>query len=69
MSKRTIGPDGRDEINHLISDKPIDYIIALRVSLNAEQRAEFEETDEVILRHPTRPVLIRAKLRGLEVIE
>jgi hypothetical protein len=69
MSVITIGPDGNVELSQRTSDKPVDYIVALRVSLNAEQRAEFEGTDEVILRHPTKPSLIRARVRGLEVIE
>lgn len=69
MSHITIGPDGNHEPAQRPADKPVDYIVALRVSLNAEQRAEFEGTDEVILRHPTKPALLRAKVRGLEVIE
>jgi hypothetical protein len=43
--------------------------VALRVPMNADQRAEFEGTEEIILRHPTRPALIRGKVIGLEVIE
>ncbi len=68
MSQRTIGPDGNDERTRP-ADRKIDYLVALRVSMNADQRAEFEGTDEVILRHPTKPSLIRAKVIGLELIE
>jgi hypothetical protein len=46
----------------------VDYLIVLRASLNAEQAAEFEDCEEVILRHPTKPALLRAKVKGAEVI-
>lgn len=68
MSQRTIGPDGNDERTRP-ADRQIDYLVALRVPMNADQRAEFEGTEEVILRHPTKPSLIRGKVIGLEVIE
>ena len=67
MSQRTIGPDGNDERTRP-ADKPVDYLIVLRASLNAAQAAEFEECEEVILRHPTEPALLRAKVKGVEVI-
>ena len=67
MSQRTIGPDGIDERTRP-ADKPVDYLIVLRASLNAAQAAEFEECEEVILRHPTEPALLRAKVKGVEVI-
>ena len=68
MTERTIGPDGIDEPRQRPSDKPVDYLIVLRASLNAAQAAEFEECEEVILRHPTEPALLRAKVKGVEVI-
>jgi hypothetical protein len=68
MSKRTLGPDGLDEPAQRPSDKPVDYLIVLRASLNAAQAAEFEDCEEVILRHPTKPALIRAQVKGAEVI-
>ena len=68
MSKRTIGPDGIDEPAQRLADKPVDYLIVLRASLTAGQAAEFEDCEEVILRHPTKPALIRAKVNGTEVI-
>ena len=67
MSQRTIGADGNDERTRP-ADKPVDYLIVLRASLTAEQAAEFEDCEEVILRHPTKPALIRAKVNGTEVI-
>ena len=67
MSQRTIGPDGIDERTRP-ADKPVDYLIVLRASLTAEQAAEFEDCEEVIIRHPTKPALIRAKVNGTEVI-
>jgi hypothetical protein len=68
MTERTIGPDGIDEPRQRPADKPVDYLIVLRASLNAAQAAEFEECEEVILRHPTEPALLRAKVKGVEVI-
>jgi len=68
MSTRTIDSSGRDEPAQRPADKPVDYLIVLRASLNAEQAAEFEDCDEVILRHPTKPALIRSKVKGVEVI-
>ena len=68
MTERTIGPDGIDEPRQRPVDKPVDYLIVLRASLNAAQAAEFEECEEVILRHPTEPALLRAKVKGVEVI-
>jgi hypothetical protein len=68
MSRITIGPDGNVELSQRPSDKPVDYLIVLRASLNAAQAAEFEDCEEVILRHPTKPALIRAKVKGAEVI-
>jgi hypothetical protein len=40
MSQRTIGSDGIDE-RARPADKPVDYLIVLRSSLNAAQSAEF----------------------------
>jgi hypothetical protein len=68
MSSVTIGPDGNHEPAQRPADKPVDYLIVLRASLNAEQAAEFEDCEEVILRHPTKPALLRAKVKGVEVI-
>lgn len=68
MSQRTIGPDGNDERTRP-ADRKIDYLVALRVSMNADQRAEFEGTEEIILRHPAKSSLIRGKVIGLEIIE
>lgn len=68
MSGITIGPDGNVELSQRPSDKPVDYLIVLRASLTAGQAAEFEDCEEVILRHPTKPALIRAKVNGTEVI-
>ena len=68
MSGITIGPDGNVEPAQRASDKPVDYLIVLRASLNAAQAAEFEDCEEVILRHPTKPALIRAQVKGVEVI-
>ncbi len=68
MSSVTIGPDGNHEPAQRPVDKPVDYLIVLRASLNAEQAAEFEDCEEVILRHPTKPALLRAKVKGAEVI-
>lgn len=70
MSGRTIGSDGLDEpAPRRPHEQPVDYLIVLRAKLTAEQAAEFEVCDEVILRHPKQPVLIRAQVRGAEVIE
>lgn len=68
MSGITIGPDGNHEPRQRPADKPVDYLIVLCASLNAAQAAEFEECEEVILRHPTEPALLRAKVKGVEVI-
>jgi hypothetical protein len=68
MSSITIGPDGNVELSQRPSDKPVEYLIVLRASLNAAQAAEFEDCEEVILRHPTKPALIRAKVKGTEVL-
>jgi hypothetical protein len=68
MSSVTIGPDGNHEPAQRPSDKPVDYLIVLRASLNAAQAAEFEDCEEVILRHPKEPALLRAKVKGVEVI-
>lgn len=68
MSERTIGPDGIDERRQSPAEIPVDYLIVLRAKLNAEQAAEFEDCEEVILRHPTKPALIRAQVKGVEVI-
>jgi|GEM_PF-2010395 len=68
MSQRTIGADGTDELSQRPSGKPVDYLIVLRASLNAAQAAEFEDCEEVILRHPKEPALLRAKVKGVEVI-
>lgn len=68
MSIRTIDSSGRDEPSTRPSDKPVDYLIVLRASLNAAQAAEFEECEDVILRHPTKPALLRANVNGVEVI-
>tara|TARA_R110000868_G_C10543616_1_gene735186 strand:+ start:80 stop:286 length:207 start_codon:yes stop_codon:yes gene_type:complete len=67
MSQRTIGSDGNDERFRPV-DRPVDYLIVLRASLTAEQAAEFEDCEEVILRHPTKPALIRAQVKSAEVI-
>jgi len=68
MTSVIIGSDGNHEPAQRPADKPVDYLIVLRASLNAEQAAEFEDCEEVILRHPTKPALIRAKVKGAEVI-
>jgi len=68
MSERTIGSDGIDEPARRAANKPVDYLIVLRASLNAAQAAEFEDCEEVILRHPKEPALLRAKVKGVEVI-
>lgn len=69
MSQRTIECDGNDELRTRPADKPVDYLIVLRAKLTAEQAAEFEDVEEVILRHPTKPALIRAQVKGAEVIQ
>jgi hypothetical protein len=68
MSGITIGPDGNHEPAQRPADKPVQYLIVLRASLNAQQAAEFEDCEEVILRHPKEPALLRAKVKGVEVI-
>ncbi len=68
MTGITIGHDGKVEPSQRPADKPVDYLIVLRASLTAEQAAEFEDCEEVVLRHPTKPALIRAKVNGTEVI-
>jgi len=68
MSKRTLEADGNDSLPPRPADKPVDYLIVLRASLNAEQAAEFEDCEEVILRHPTKPALIRAQVKVAEVV-
>jgi hypothetical protein len=62
VSERTIGADGLDEPAQRPADKSVDYLIVLRASLNAAQAAEFEDCEEVILRHPKEPALLRAKV-------
>ena len=69
MTQIIIGADGNHEPTQRPADKPVDYLIVLRASLNADQAAEFEECEEVIIRHPKRPSLIRAKVEALKVIE
>ncbi|TXH43692.1 MAG: hypothetical protein E6Q97_33750 [Desulfurellales bacterium] len=66
MTHRTIDSSGLDERKRP-SDRPVDYLVVLRVALNAEQAAEFEECEELILRHPTKPALIRGKVKAVEV--
>lgn len=69
MSMRTIGPDGNDEPRQRPADKPVEYLICLGTKLTAEQAAEFEDCEEVILRHPTKPALIRARVIKAEVMK
>ena len=45
MSEITIGPDGNHEPAQRPSEKPVEYLIVLRASLNAEQAAEFEDCE------------------------
>jgi hypothetical protein len=68
MTIVVIGSDGNHELAQRPADKPVDYLIVLRASLNAAQAAEFEDCEEVILRHPKQPALLRAKVKGVEVI-
>ena len=69
MSIRTIGPDGNDEPRTRPADTPVEYLICLGAKLTAEAAAEFEDCEEVILRHPTKPALIRARVIKAEVMQ
>ena len=68
MTKRTIEADGNDAFVTRAADKPVEYLIVLRAKLTADQAAEFEDCDELILRHPKKPSLIRARVQTAEVI-
>ena len=70
MTSRTIGCDGLDEPSPRKShEQPVDYLITLRARLTTDVAGEFEDCDEVILRHPHKPGLIRATVMSLEVVK
>ena len=68
MSGITIGPDGNHEPRQH-TEKPVRYLIVLHAPLLAEQAALFEDGDEVILRHPSNPGLIRASIYAARVMK
>lgn len=70
MSGRTIGSDGLDEpAPRKPHEQPVEYLIIMRAKLTAEQAAEFEDCEELIVRHPKQPALFRALVISAEVVK
>jgi hypothetical protein len=70
MTSRTIGCDGLDELpDRKPHEHPVEYLITLRAMLTTDVAGEFEDCDEVILRHPQKPALIRATVLSAEVVK
>jgi hypothetical protein len=68
MTSRTIDESGRDELKpRRPADEPVEYLIIMRAKLTAEQAAEFEDCEELIVRHPKQPALFRALVISAEV--
>jgi hypothetical protein len=70
MTSRTIDESGRDELKpRRLVDEPVEYLIIMRAKLTAEQAAEFEDCEELIVRHPKQPALFRALVISAEVVK
>ena len=70
MTSRTIDESGRDEFKpRRPADESVEYLIVMRAKLTAEQAAEFEDCEELIVRHPKQPALFRAMVISAEVIK
>lgn len=70
MTQRTIGADGLDELpERRPHEHPVEYLIIMRAKLTAEQAAEFEDCEELIVRHPKQPALFRALVISAEVVK
>ena len=68
MTSRTIGCDGLDEPSPRKShEQPVEYLIIMRAKLTAEQAAEFEDCEELIVRHPKQLASFRALVISAEV--
>ena len=68
MTGRTIDESGRDVLKtRKTHEQPVEYLIIMRAKLTAEQAAEFEDCEELIVRHPKRPACFRALVISAEV--
>lgn len=70
MTSRTIGADGLDELpERRPSDNPIDYLLVMRVSLNADQVADIEENEQSFCDQIRAKIKAPVKWLSLEVVK
>lgn len=68
MSGITIGPDGNAEPRQRPSEKPVDYLLVMRLTLRADQVADLEENEESFCERVGNTFRMPVKWVSLEVI-
>jgi hypothetical protein len=68
MSGITIGPDGNVEPRQRPSEKPVDYLLVMRLTLRADQVADLEENEEALCERVGNTFKMPVKWVSLEVI-
>ena len=68
-SYRTIGADGKDCFRPSPNSSRVDYMLAVRISLTADQAAHAFEDDEVFRMDLQRALGCPVELIGMEVVQ
>lgn len=69
MSSRTIGPDGNDETRQRPSEKPVDYLLVMRLTLRADQVADLDENEEAFCERVGNTFKMPVKWVSLEMVK
>ena len=70
MTQRTIGSDGLDEpLPRKPHEQPVDYLLVMRVSLNADQVADIEENEQSFCDQIRQKIGAPVKWLSLEVVK
>jgi hypothetical protein len=68
MTGITIGPDGNTEPRQRPSEKPVDYLLVMRLTLRADQVADLEENEEAFCERVGNTFKMPVRWVSLEVI-
>lgn len=70
MTGRTIDETGRDEFKpRKPAETPVDYLLVMRLSLNADQVADIEENEEAFCQQIRTKIKAPVKWVSLEVVK
>jgi hypothetical protein len=70
MTSRTIDESGRDEFKpRKPSEQPVDYLLVMRLSLDADQVYDIEENEEAFCEQIRQKIKAPVKWVSLEVVK